>query len=143
MADASIEDADAAVAETDKTNCALAVIELTLTISDATATIFSALAVTELVAAIIVESSLKTIALEVTRLSEEIDDDASITFTAETAIEVSDSTNADVFATSIALQDTEELLSIFAETSKIPPPPSVEKGVCENALIPNIISNVH
>jgi hypothetical protein len=32
---------------------------------------------------------------------------------------------------------------MLAEASKIPPPASVENGVSENALMPNIISNVH
>jgi hypothetical protein len=67
----------------------------------------------------------------------------SLTITESTVIELSDAMFADVLTNLSKEQDTSDELSMLAEASKIPPPASVEKGVSENALMPNIISNVH
>jgi len=78
-----------------------------------------------------------------TALSEEISDATDTIFTTEAVTELAESIADETFTINIALQETDDELSTFAATSNIPPPPRVEKGDCEKALNPNIISSVH
>jgi hypothetical protein len=120
-----------------------ALIEDSSVMLDETLTLFcnTQATVDSLVADAITDRTLST--SQDTLVADVITDEASLTTTALTAIELVDAKSDAVLTILITTHSTEETLSIFADASSIPPPASVENGDCENALIPNIISNAH